>query len=233
MLGHQSCNRAVITHLSQHFPDAMFPSQVWSTMLRWSTQVRTRQDMSCQNWVSQSEDKLRQSDQWEAWIHRAALESGMMYSDSVTVPGAGPNKWGPPRAPSSILTTFRQGPDTVSFQQCSCLSRAGPLLVSRANQRVGVLWRTNDQKKSTIDFLSEVFMRCNWSKAFYNRPRLIPNAMPPWPGAGRSSGSALAKNIWQIKRRQEVQRFHLNWLKYLWGQHLWASLDDKTLFRMC
>ena len=64
-------------------------------MLRWSTQVRPRQDMGCQDCVSQSEDRLRQTDQWEARIHCSALESRMMYSDSVTVPGAGPNKWGP------------------------------------------------------------------------------------------------------------------------------------------
>ena len=138
--------------------------------------------------------------------------------------GLWPNKCGAPLG--SIFNTDNMQTHTSDWQNIiptfpflppRQVTRHVPLLVSWPNQRVGVLWRTNDQKKPTIDFLSVVFMRCNWSTAFYNRPRLIPNAMAPWPGPGRPSGSGNQQYLTNKKEAgsQEVRRFHLNWLKYL------------------
>ena len=51
-----------------------------------SGQAQTRQGQPGPD--SQSEDLVRQTGQSEASVHRASLESEMMYSDSVTVPWA-------------------------------------------------------------------------------------------------------------------------------------------------
>ena len=224
-VGHQSCNRAVITHspLWQHFPDAMFPSRVWSTMLRSSTQVRPRPDKSSQARTA------NQKAEWGRLANQRPVFTGRLWSLRWCIAtvsrclGLWPNKCGAPLG--SIFNTDNMQTQTWSWQSFiptfpfspRQVTRHVPLLVSWPNQRVGVLWRTNDQKKPTIDFLSVVFMRCNWSTAFYNRPRLIPNAMAPWPGPGRPSGSGNQQYLTNKKEAgsQEVRRFHLNWLKYL------------------
>ena len=182
-----------------------------------------------QIWAARSGQPIRRLSEAD-WPIRGKCSPGWAWSLRWCIAtvsrclGLWPNKCGAPLG--SIFNTDNMQTQTWSWQSFiptfpllppRQVTRHVPLLVSWPNQRVGVLWRTNDQKKPTIDFLSVVFMRCNWSTAFYNRPRLISNAMAPWPGPGRPSGSGNQQYLTNKKEAgsQEVRRFHLNWLKYL------------------
>ena len=148
MFGHQSCNQAVITHSPhwQHFPDALFPcSHPKYEVQCCDDPLRSGLDETRAAWTGPANEEA----QWGRLTNQRPVYTRPLWGPGWCIAtvsrcrGLRPNKCGPPRG--SIFNTHNIQTWRQSFiQQSSSCPRDVPLLVSRPNQRVGVLWRTND-----------------------------------------------------------------------------------------